>query len=56
MEKLTAAQKKTLAAQIKSLDPKGEFVVLSPNPEFTGGGIAYNKESGIIQSSHDALT
>lgn len=48
MEKLTPAQKKRLADQIKSLDPKGGIVTVTPNAEFTGGSIAYNKESGII--------
>jgi type I restriction enzyme M protein len=48
MEKLTPAQKKILATQIKSLDLKGEIVALSPNADFTAGSIAYNKESGII--------
>lgn len=48
MEKLTPAQKKRLAAQVQALDPKGEIVSLTPNAEFTGGVIGYNKESGII--------
>ena len=47
MEKLTAYQKKTLAEQIKALDPKGEIVALSPNNDFTSGTIAYRKDSGI---------
>jgi hypothetical protein len=47
MEKLTAEQKKKLAAQIKALDMKGEIVTLSPNPDFTGGTIAYRPDSGL---------
>ena len=47
MEKLTPAQKKILAAQIKALDPKGEITTLSPNADFTGGTIAYRKDSGL---------
>jgi len=47
MEKFTADQKKTLAEQIKALDPKGEIVTLSPNNDFTGGTIAYRKDSGL---------
>lgn len=47
MEKLTAAQKEILAAQIQKLDPKGEIVALSPNADFTGGTIAYRKDSGL---------
>ena len=47
MEKLTADQKKKLAAQIKTLDPKGEILTLSPNADFTGGTIVYRKDSGI---------
>jgi type I restriction enzyme M protein len=48
MEKLTAAQKKALTAQIKALDRKGEIVSLTPGPDFRGGTITYKKESGII--------
>ena len=47
MEKLTAAQKEILAAQIQKLDPKGEIVALSPNADFTGGCIVYRKDSGL---------
>ena len=47
MEKLTAAQKKILAAQIQNLDPKGEIIALSPNADFTGGTITYRKDSGL---------
>lgn len=48
MNKLSSAQKKVLAEQIKALDPRGEIVALSPNSDFTGGTIRYNAESGIV--------
>ena len=48
MEKLLAQQKKSLAAEIKALDPKGKIVALAPGPDFRGGSITYNKDAGII--------
>jgi type I restriction enzyme M protein len=48
MEKLTAEQKRLIAARIDELDPTKELVALSPNANFTGGTIAYNRDCGII--------
>src|ERR1039457_296923 len=48
MQKLTAEHKKTLSAQIKAFDPKGEFVTVTPSADFKGGFITYNKGKGII--------
>jgi type I restriction enzyme M protein len=47
MEKLSPDQKKILASQISDLDPDREIVMLSPNADFTGGTIAYRKDSGL---------
>ena len=44
MEKLTQAQKETLANRILKLDPAGEIVSLTPNQTFTGGSVEYNNE------------
>ncbi len=48
MEKLTQAQKQELANRILNLDPAGEIVSLSPNQQFTGGSISYNRKAGIV--------
>lgn len=50
MQKLTRDQKKALTDQIKALDQTGEVVLVAPGPDFKGGTITYNKESGIILS------
>lgn len=47
MDKLTASQKGKIYEAIKELDPKGELVTVTPNSDFKGGSIAYNKDSGI---------
>jgi hypothetical protein len=47
MNKLTPAQKMAIFARIEVLDPKRKLVAVSPNVAFTGGTVAYNKESGI---------
>jgi hypothetical protein len=47
MEKLSPDQKKILVSQISDLDPDREIVMLSPNADFTGGTIAYRKDSGL---------
>jgi hypothetical protein len=48
MEKLNSAQKQKLAEQIKTLDTKGEIVVVTPGADFKGGSITYNKDIGLI--------
>ncbi len=48
MEKLTQAQKETLANRILTLDPTGEIVSLTPNQTFTGGSIEYNGKTGLV--------
>ena len=35
------------ADRIAKLDPKGKLVTLTPNAAFSGGSIAYNRDSGI---------
>jgi hypothetical protein len=47
MNKLTPLQKKAIADRIAKLDPKGKLVTLTPNAAFSGGSIAYNRDSGI---------
>src|SRR5581483_11295899 len=54
MNKLTPAQKQTLADRIAELDPKGWIVTLSPNSNFNGGTVAYAKDSGI--TLHESIT
>jgi type I restriction enzyme M protein len=54
MNKLTPVQKKVIVERIKALDPHGKLVAVVPNAAFTGGTIAYNKESGIIL--HESVT
>jgi type I restriction enzyme M protein len=54
MNKLTAAQKKAISDRIAELDPNRKVVTLTPNAGFTGGSIAFNKESGI--TFHENIT
>ncbi len=54
MNKLTPSQKKAIIDRILELDPKGKLVTLTPNAAFSGGSIAYNKDSGI--TLHEKIT
>jgi type I restriction enzyme M protein len=47
MQKLTIAQKKTIHARILELDSEGKIVSLFPNAAYSGGSIAYNRDSGL---------
>jgi type I restriction enzyme M protein len=54
MNKLTESQKKAIVDRIFKLDPKGKLVTLTPNAGYAGGGIAYNKDSGV--RIHESIT
>jgi hypothetical protein len=54
MNKLTPAQKAAIFARIEVLDPNRKLVAVTPNVAFTGGTIAYNKESGV--TLHENIT
>ncbi len=57
MTKLTIDQKKVLTEQIKALDEAGSIVTVTPGPDFKGGTISYNKQSGItFRESNFRLT
>ena len=47
MDKLSPEQKQIIVDRIRALDPKGEIVTVEPNATYSGGNIAYDKNSGI---------
>jgi type I restriction enzyme M protein len=53
MDKLTQQQKQIIVDRIRTLDPSGEVVTLTPNANYSGGSIAYNTDNGIV--SHEKI-
>lgn len=47
MNKLTPTQKAAIIDKVKELDPKGKVVTLKPSPDYNGGTVSYNLESGV---------
>lgn len=48
LNKLTLVQKQAIVQRVRTLDPDGEIVILTPNEDYTGGSVTYNPNNGII--------